>query len=373
MNDTSHDIGRPISACLTHPQSGVDKWHILNDLTLAAKAFGLGHRSLAVLKALMTFLPDRHIALDHGPAVVFPSNRTLADRLTGMPESTLRRHLAALVRSGLVSRRDSPNRKRYARRLQGAGGIAFGFDLSPLARAAHEITEHAEAARRQSEHHAILRARLTELCHHLQDSHSALIVDARRALRRKDNSTELQGYINQLEPDQMPDPSPDKAPLRSQEPSGCDIENERHLQKAEKKDSDIKEPRAHVQETVQGAASPAKSSIPDLKDIKRICQTAHSFYPDQMGTWSDTIETSRALAPMIGVERPVLQDAENSMGPAQAAVTVLCMLERLTTIRNPGGYLRRLSQLAKDGKYDVGQGLLALTSGKLSADNPKYC
>ena len=92
-----------------------------------------------------------------------------------------------------------------------------------------------------------------------------------------------------------------------------------------------------------------------------------------MGTWSDTIETSRALAPMIGVERPVLQDAENSMGPAQAAVTVLCMLERLTTIRNPGGYLRRLSQLAKDGKYDVGQGLLALTSGKLSADNPKYC
>ncbi len=344
MYDTSNPIGRPISAGLTQPNPPTDKWQILNDLTLAANAFGISHRSLAVLKALMTFLPDRHIAPDHGPAVVFPSNRTLADRLTGMPESTLRRHLAALVNSGLITRRDSPNRKRFARRIHGAGGIAFGFDLSPLARTADTIAKLAQQARALADQHAVLRARLLELCHLRSDAPQSLIDQSRKALRRKDNSAELQDLITQLTSDE------------TEETSVCDIENERHIQKAEKKETVLKETKA-----------------PNLQDVRRVCKAARGFYPDQMGTWPETIETSRALAPMIGVERSVLKDAENSMGPAQAATTILCMLERLTTIHNPGGYLRRLSQLAKQGKYDAGQGLMTLKLDKLSADNLNYC
>ncbi|MGZ2845964.1 plasmid replication protein RepC, partial [Pseudomonas aeruginosa] len=72
--------------------------------------------------------------------VVFPSNQQLALRAHGMPASTLRRHLAALVDAGLIIRRDSPNGKRYARK--GRGGeieLAFGFELSPLVVRAEEF------------------------------------------------------------------------------------------------------------------------------------------------------------------------------------------------------------------------------------------
>ena len=46
----------------------------------------------------------------------FPSNNKLRSRAYGMSEPTLRRHLASLVKAGLLIRRDSPNGKRYARR-----------------------------------------------------------------------------------------------------------------------------------------------------------------------------------------------------------------------------------------------------------------
>jgi replication initiation protein RepC len=53
-----------------------------------------------------------------------------------MAETSLRRHLAVRVESGLIIRRDSPNGKRYARKGEG-GEIekAFGFDLTPIVRA----------------------------------------------------------------------------------------------------------------------------------------------------------------------------------------------------------------------------------------------
>lgn len=69
-------------------------------------------------------------------------------RAHGMAESTLRRHLAALVRCRLIARRDSPNGKRYAARAyNGESAVAYGFDLRPLLVRAPEISDAGEAAR----------------------------------------------------------------------------------------------------------------------------------------------------------------------------------------------------------------------------------
>ena len=136
----------------------VDKWSLFNDLRTARLRFGVTDRDLSVLYALLTFLPAKTLAAE-AALVVFPSNATLSDRAHGMAESTLRRHLAALVGAGLIWRQDSPNGKRYAARdRNGALATAFGFDLRPLlnradeiARAAAEVTEAAEALRRMRE------------------------------------------------------------------------------------------------------------------------------------------------------------------------------------------------------------------------------
>src|SRR4051794_25904997 len=112
-------------------QATAHKWTVFRALCAARRRLGLSERTLAVLDALLSFHPET--ALSGGNLVVFPSNAQLCLRAHGMAASTLRRHLAALVESGIVLRRDSPNGKRYARK--GAGGEierAFGFDLGPL-------------------------------------------------------------------------------------------------------------------------------------------------------------------------------------------------------------------------------------------------
>ena len=176
----------------------VDKWDILSALSKAAPEFGVSHRTLAVLKALMTFLPEQLIAAERGGAVVFPSNRKLCERLNGMPESTLRRHLAKLVETGIVSRQDSPNRKRFARNIGGTRAVAYGFDLSPLAVHAEQVQAIAEDADLKAERIAVLRDRLALLRQEILASGQQLpplpqetLERARLTLRRRVDEADL--------------------------------------------------------------------------------------------------------------------------------------------------------------------------------------
>jgi replication initiation protein RepC len=130
---------RPINAAILHyqaaaqqdlPPSGVNKWEALRELAAARIAFGLSDRDLSVLQALVSFHQATIVGGNHSETVVHPSNKAICERLNGMPCSTMRRHLANLVQTGFVVRRDSPNGKRYARRY-GDEKIAFGFDLAP--------------------------------------------------------------------------------------------------------------------------------------------------------------------------------------------------------------------------------------------------
>ena len=69
-----------------------DKWRLLRALTDARQAFRLSDRAIAVLSALLSFLPSPTLGLEG--AIVFPSNRKLSDRAHGISESTLRRAIA---------------------------------------------------------------------------------------------------------------------------------------------------------------------------------------------------------------------------------------------------------------------------------------
>ncbi|NEJ83911.1 replication initiation protein RepC, partial [Rhizobium leguminosarum] len=94
---------------------------------------------LAVLDALLSFYPENELRQE-AQLVVFPSNAQLILRAHGMAGATLRRHLALLVESGLIVRKDSANGKRFARK-NNAGEIenAFGFDLSPMLARSEEL------------------------------------------------------------------------------------------------------------------------------------------------------------------------------------------------------------------------------------------
>ncbi|MGX1379184.1 DNA-binding MarR family transcriptional regulator [Bradyrhizobium japonicum] len=108
-------VASQIVATSRPPEKVVHKWRIYQAICLARPKLGVSERSLSVLNALLTFHPQTALT-GEDDLIVFPSNVQLSLRAHGMPISTLKRHLAALVDAGLIVRRDSPNGKRYVRK-----------------------------------------------------------------------------------------------------------------------------------------------------------------------------------------------------------------------------------------------------------------
>ena len=347
-----------------------DKWALLRDLTAARVAFGVSDRDLAVLAALLSFHPGKELR-DGDGLIVFPSNAALSDRTHGMAESTLRRHLAALVRAGLMLRRDSPNGKRYATRdLSGSYDRVFGFDLRPLLVRSAQIAAAADAAR-QAE---LQRRRLREaVVIRLRDAAKLIgwgcdsvagpwdsLIEAcaalQRQLRRKltvevlaelgAQSTSLLARINAL------------IAVKTEKMDGNDGGNGRHYQNSnpDSYESDLCQEKAKV----EGDAPPIPlglvlKAVPDLKD----------YAPDGIRSWRDFIGVAGFVRPMLGISPDAWRAAQAAMGAENAAVTLACILQRSHTIARPGGYLRALTEKAQTDGFSPAPMVMAL----IRADN----
>jgi len=153
-------------------------YELLSPVRVLRKELGLTTNDLAVLTALISFLPrerqggldSRQIAL----TVVFPSNASLSERVNGLDERTLRRSLGRLSAAELIERKSSANGKRFPLRYGGVIKDAFGIDLKPLIRRydtlamrASQLTEELEHLRSLKTEALALRASLlrqTGLC-----------------------------------------------------------------------------------------------------------------------------------------------------------------------------------------------------------------
>ncbi|MEL7090572.1 MAG: plasmid replication protein RepC [Pseudomonadota bacterium] len=314
---------------ITRPNSGranraacpsaamIDKWHILDTLTDAAEHFGIGHRQLAVLRALLSFHPQRHWPVTADNLIVFPSNRTLCARLAGMPDSTLRRHLAALVAAGLVSRHASANGKRY-RRGRGQDAVAFGIDLAPLVTQYAAINAAATTARQDAEDRAAERARVLSLRAQLRPMSQAatMLDDLSRALRRKLSLAQLRDWATRLRAC--------LADLVTAKSSTSNSQNERHKEPETKK----------INHQLINDITP--------RHVDDLCNERRSYFDEPLRSWSDVERAADNLAPMMGLSRETVQRAADRAGRTRAAIAVLIVLERFAQIRDPGGYLMSL-------------------------------
>jgi replication initiation protein RepC len=395
------------------PAKTVDKWKIYRALCEARPLLGITDRTLAVLSALLSFYPKNDLSEENG-LVVFPSNAQLSLRSHGMAEQTIRRHLAGLVKAGLVIRKDSPNGKRYARRgREGQLHEAFGFSLAPLLARADEI-EHLAAevvagklhVQRLRERISLCRRDITKLietaiAERLKGDWERIYAGFRSlvdGLPRNPTTSELANLLDDLTTAREDVVNRLEMQLKTIKQSVNPYQNERHIQNS---DSDsifelepvfettqagpIADKAEPVTETMTIAADMSvaqrrpgdKRAAGDLRGaiageranlksfplglVLQACPEISAYGPGGcIGNWRDLMSAAVVVRTMLGVSPSAYQEAAAVMGPENAATVVACILERGEQVNSAGGYLRDLTRRTENEEFAVGPMLMSL-------------
>jgi replication initiation protein RepC len=396
----------------TKPGRTIDKWKLYRALCEAKPLIGVTDRALAVLNALLSFYPTAELSEATG-LVVFPSNAQLSMRSHGMAEQTIRRHLAALVEAGLVTRKDSPNGKRYARKSK-AGEIreAFGFSLAPLLARADEIEHLASRVVAERLHVQDLRERISLCRRDISKLIEAAIAerltgdwtltfnhfrDLVEGIPRSPTTAQLetaldaitilrQEVLNQLEKqlkfgNQSANPCQNERHIQNSNPEsifdlGSGIEMNEGMLSNEQSDpqsvsttdnngddtsdeSKLEQPR-HVAPGAATVGDRELKSFP-LGLVLQACPEIAAYGPGGIiRNWRDLMTAAIVVKSMLGVSPSAYQDACMAMGPTNAATVMACILERAEQINSAGGYLRDLTRRTERGEFAIGPMLMSL-------------
>ena len=361
------------------PDKVIDKWQLYRWLCEARQRLGVTDRAMALLNALLSFYPHSELSAEHG-LIVFPSNAQLSLRAHGMAEQTIRRHIAVLVEAGLLIRKDSANGKRYARR-DGAGDVneAFGFSLAPLLARAEEIETIALDTVAERLAFQRLRERLT-ICRRDIAKLIATAVEEGASGDWESTHLHFRSLVGSLprspSQDQVADVLDEMEMLReeivnlleiqakSENSSASPHQDERHIQNS-KPDSITESEPLSKEEQGQSRSKPT-SVVPVLKSfplgmVLQACPDIAMYGPDgAIGGWRDLMSAAVVVRSMLGVSPSAYQEACEVLGPENAAAVMACILERGGHINSAGGYLRALTERAKNGEFSLGPMLMAL-------------
>jgi replication initiation protein RepC len=330
------------------PAADKDKrWHILDLAKTCRQRLKLRDRDIAVLRGLLSILPPQ---ARPDQMVVYASNKVLIDRCDGIDERTLRRRIAHLQACGMLTRRTSPNGKRYQIRNEHHDTLlTYGIDLAPL----FNIQDHLEALAVDCRHEAVrvkvLRAAIRDVLFNTPPHQTTDVqTEAQRALRRVLDADQLRQILSQLkEVAHIDIPQlTNISSLPTTHLSVSDGQNDRHIQSSYK--DNLESERAESQ-TTRIPANHKKNAPINQADITvdeciELATTAKAMAPKQPQCWEDLIDLSTSLAPAIGLQRAVIHEAEKHLGRHGCALAILGLVEAFGRIRNPEAYLTALVQ-----------------------------
>ncbi|OWW01856.1 replication initiation protein RepC [Rhizobium sp. R72] len=377
---TLASVKRQLVSADIKPGKTAEKWKVFRDASEARALLGIQDRALAVLDALLTFYPESELSQDKA-MIVFPSNAQLSVRAHGITGTTLRRHLAALVEAGLISRKDSANGKRYARKDR-QGGIedAYGFDLAPLLARAEELALMAQDVADRRAHFRRVKETLSICRRDVRKLISAAIEESAPGdwvaveaiyialvsrIPRTPAVADLEAILDEMQLLQSEVLNRLDFHEKSKKTDTNDVRFERHIQNSntesinELEPSSGKEQGARPSETGGRQCEPLKAFPLGL--VLKACPEVGNYGPGgAVGSWRDLMAAAVVVRSMLGVSPSAYQDACEAMGPENAAVAVACMLERAGHINSAGGYLRDLTKRAVCGEFSLGSMLMAL-------------
>ncbi|MHC1550225.1 plasmid replication protein RepC [Phyllobacterium sp. K27] len=369
-------------ACAQEIEAGkvADKWQVYRWLCEGKEIIGVGDRSLAVLNALLSFLPDNELSDENG-LIVFPSNAQLSLRAHGMAPATLRRHLGALLECGLITRKDSPNGKRYSRKDRG-GEItdAFGFSLAPLLVRAEELQQAAESVRAASMALRLVRERITL---HRRDIAKLIEVAVTEAvpgdwgtiwerfralvgaLPRKASLGVLEPILGDLAALHEEVANLLEDHINTENMSGNESRNETQQQNSKPDSTSNLEPGfrkdqgAKPEPVQKGEGVENVTNTYPLGLVMKACPEIADYAVSGIGSWRELLMTAAQVRGYLGISPSAYEDALDVLGQENTAIVIACMLQRAETINSAGGYLRALTEKARAGEFSVGPMLMA--------------
>lgn len=322
------------------------RWRCLTLIQQARSELGLRDRDIAVLRGLLSLLPPSSWGKD---MTIFASNRVLSSRCDGVEERTLRRRLNHLSEAGLVVRKSSPNGKRYRTCDEdGATVLTFGIDLGPLCVRFDEIETLAEQAERAARNRSSLisqiRHRIWEIAEQELDIGADVLETARLALRRKLSACQLKAILESVRA-LKPTHSPSDL-------SGSRGRIVRHIQNSDKEDFE----KVAQSAAVARARTAPNPSIREFDLTLRECissaKTARSLAPRPPETWRDIVSLAETLSPAIGIDAAALHCARATLGPLEASLAILGLVEAYPRIVRPAAYLAALTRRARHSRID---------------------
>lgn len=368
-------------------EATANKWRVFEDIRKARELLGATDRSLAILNALLSFHRETELSAE-GELIVWPSNEQLINRANGISPATLRRHLSVLVECGLIIRRDSPNGKRFARRSR-AGEIeqAYGFDLSPIVARAAEFRDLAEAVQAEKKAFRVARERLTLLRRDIVKMIDAGIEEGVPGNWGRVLQT-YQGIIFRLPRTASRQLTEDicaelhhlhvevrdvlESFAKTQNLNANESHSERHIQnsnpdsisESEYSFREKKEASGSVAETDNVRSLP-KRDLP-LSIVLDACPTMRdAAQAGEIRHWRDFLAAAELVRTMLGVSPSAWAEAGEAMGEVQAAIALAAIYQRADQINSAGGYLRSLTEKARDGKFSTWPMVMALLRARL--------
>ena len=364
-----------------------NKWQVFQHIREARELLGATDRSLAVLNALLSFHRETELSAE-GELIVWPSNEQLMARANGISPATLRRHLAVLVECGLVIRRDSPNGKRFARRSR-AGEVeqAYGFDLSPIVARAEELHHLAETVQAEKKAFRVARERVTLLRRDIVKMIDTGIEEAvpgnwgrvlqayqtvisklpRTAPRQR--IEDICGQLAELHAEVR---DVLETFTKTQNTSANESHSERHIQNSNPESIFESEHSLREKNEASGSAaeidnvrSLPKRDLP-LNIVLDACPNVREIVQaGEIRHWRDFLAAAELVRTMLGISPSAWQDASEVMGEVQAAIAIAAIYQRADQINSAGGYLRSLTDKAREGRFSTWPMVMALLRARL--------
>ncbi|MEI4197734.1 plasmid replication protein RepC [Roseovarius sp. E0-M6] len=321
------------ASCGSIPASEIDIWTIFRALRDARSVFGLRPGHIQTLQAMLSFLKPGH------GETVFASNYSICQRVGGIDERTLRRHINRFVELGFIKRNDSANRKRYRVRSSRGDCISYGLSLAPLLQRASELIAIAQEIENNRRDRIFVRKQILTKLAHLEehDPTNPIIHHARKALRRKLNLPEYRALLANTDAECQSLSTPDDSPETMQLPAN-DGQTVRHQSKSEEEKKDLEDMVSNERLKPEQLTS--------------VCDQATAFATEKLRDWMDIEAHARNLAPMMGIHPETFEKAKKTVGAQKASCAIFIMLQLGQRIRDFGAYFHSITLGQRQTQFD---------------------